>query len=365
MFENYFIKRIIPYKLSSHNAWNYIYDKEVLKLDWNESSIEPSPLVKERILKEVKTGRLNWYPNTNNKNLISKIADYNHVKDECVQYFAGSDALHEYIVRAFIKPYDRVLVIGPTYDNFRAVAESNGARIQYYFYNKDFILDFSKFKKDLELIQPKIIYLVNPNNPTGTFSLINEIEDLINCFPEIFFIIDEAYYEFCGKTVTPSIMTNYNVLISRTFSKAFALASFRIGYALTSKKNIEILNKIRNPKNVSMFSQVAAEAALDSLNYTMNYVHEVIITKEIVYKKLSKLQWMKVINGEGNFLFIEINEIHNKQKLISYLEDNKVFIRDYGHIDCTAKFVRITIGTQLQMKIVCKLIKEFEKKILN
>ena len=126
--------------------------------------------------------------------MINKLSDYNSIKNDQVQYFASSDCLHEYIVRAFIDDSDRVLSISPTYDNFRAVAESNGANVQFYDLDSNFNLDFVKLNRDLKLIRPKVVYIVNPNNPTGSVFSFNDLFDLIIKNKDILFILDEAYF---------------------------------------------------------------------------------------------------------------------------------------------------------------------------
>jgi histidinol-phosphate aminotransferase len=359
MFENKNIKNISPYTLSTPEAWSFNQDADVLKLDWNEATIKPSPNVITRISKVLNEGKLNWYPNINNTELINKISEYNLVKNDQVQYFSSSDSLHEYIVRAFIDESDRVLSISPTYDNFRAVAESNGAHVQFYDLDSNFTLDFEKFNNDLKLIQPKVVYIVNPNNPTGTLFKVSDLSVLINKNKNILFIVDEAYYEFSNETLSNQIADFDNLLISRTFSKAFALASFRIGYLISSSKNIEILNRIRNPKNISLFAQEAAIAALDDLDYTLNYVKSVLAAKSKLIVFLKEQDWMNVFEGYGNFVFIKLKNIQIKERFINYLKKNKIFIRDYGHIKSTRTFVRITIGNESQMNVVINQIKKF------
>ena len=362
MFHNPLIDKIRPYKLSSHKAWETNNKNQVLKLDWNEATIPPSPLVKQSIINLIQDGKLNWYPDVNNKELIQSIADYNDLPFENIQYFASSDSLHEYIVRCYVGQSDRILVISPTYDNFRAVAESNGGQIQFYSLSKNFDLDFIQFSKDLKLINPKVVYIVNPNNPTGTLHSSKELKILIENHPEILFIIDEAYYEFSRETVSELTKSLENLIISRTFSKAFALASFRIGYAISHPKNIQIINKIRNPKNVSLFAQVAAIEAIKDIQYTINYVAEVNKTQIQFIKALNELDFLKTIPGAGNFVFVKFFRKEIKENFILFLESKNIFIRDYGHIPDTEMFARITIGTQNQMSEFLEVIKEFIKK---
>ncbi|MDB4007319.1 histidinol-phosphate aminotransferase family protein [Flavobacteriaceae bacterium] len=363
MFENKNNRNISPYTLSTPEVWSLNHDNDVLKLDWNEATIKPSPNVLIKINKVLNEGKLNWYPNINNTELINKLSNYNSVKNNQVQYFASSDCLHEYIVRAFVDNADRVLSISPTYDNFRAVAESNGAHVQFYDLDFNFDLDFDKFNKDLKLIKPKVVYIVNPNNPTGSLFSSNDLYKLIHENKNILFIIDEAYFEFSNETVSSFVSELNNLLISRTFSKAFALASFRIGYLISCSKNIEIINKIRNPKNISLFAQEAAIAALDDISYTKNYVKSVGIAKTNFMKFLKTLDWMNPVEGAGNFIFIELGNTKIKIDLINYLKTNKIFIRDYGHIEKTKNYVRITIGNSEQMQIVKSKIINFSKNI--
>ncbi len=366
MFRNKSINNLKPYKVTSHKAWEYKEDKNVLKLDWNEATILPSPMVEKRLENVIKNGRLNWYPDTNNIVLLNKISKYNNVNVSNVQYFASSDALHEYIVRCFIGESDRVLIIGPTYDNFRAVAESNGAQIQNYYLNSSFELDYGKFLEDLKLIQPKVVYIVNPNNPTGTLHPKEELINLIQSNTDIFFIVDEAYYEFSGITLSQEVKKYKNVLISRTFSKAFALASFRIGYTISHEDNIEVLNSIRNPKNVSLFAQEAAVAALSDIEYTKNYVKDVLNTKTNFSKAIKKFHWIDVVyEGTGNFVFFSFKEVKQKKELLKFFSENKIFIRDYGHIDLTNKFVRITMGKSTEMSRVLEALNTFDSEFVS
>ena len=361
-FSNSILKQIKSYKVSSPKAWALANDQEVLKLDWNESTINPSPKVYKTISDSVINKKWNWYPDINNEKLIQALSDYCGVNQNQLQFFASSDALHEYIVRCFISNDDRILTITPTYDNFRAVAEANNGNIHSYSLDKNFKLNLNQLKNDLELINPKIIYLVNPNNPTGTEHDIDQLEKLIKNSPNNLFIVDEAYFEFNGKTI--SYLTNDldNLIVSRTFSKAFGLASFRIGYCIAHESIIGTLNKIRNPKNVSLFAQEAALAALEDFQHTKSYVNEVNLSKDIFFSFLTKKKWINPIQGAGNFIFMEIKN-NLKRELIIFLESNKVFVRDYGHIEHTKDYMRITIGTMIQMEKVISLINSFESKL--
>jgi histidinol-phosphate aminotransferase len=357
MFENKYVKALKPYKLVSHEAWDFQEDKRVLKLDWNEATIPPSPQVAKSISVFLKEGNMNWYPDVNNMQLLGALSKYSNVPECNVQYFASSDSLHEYIVRAFIEPGDRILIVAPTYDNFRAVVESNGALTDFYYLGEDFDLDFEHFCNYINLHSPKIVYICNPNNPTGNLYSKELIESLVVSFTSVLFVVDEAYFEFTGVSCSDIVVNNDNILISRTFSKAFALAGFRVGYVISSQHNINILTKIRNPKNISTFSQLAALAALDDISYMQEFVKEVHLAKKIFESFLTE-NGFEIIKGEGNFTLLRI-DLSQKLSFLEHLSSNLIYVRDYGHVKGMENYIRITIGTCEQMARVQKTIELF------
>lgn len=358
-FESKYISNIKPYKLSSHRAWEMSKNCDVLKLDWNEATIPPSPLVLDRLHDAITNQHLNWYPDVDNKTLLSKIARYSKVDISEAQFFPSSDTIHEYIIRAFIEPDDKILITFPTYDNFRAVAESGGALISYFQYNNSFEIDVDMLQISISKTKPKIVYIVNPNNPTGTLTDPSVLKNLIISNKDTLFVIDEAYYEFCGKSLYGIVSDYENIIITRTFSKAFALASFRIGYIISNKINIQIINKVRNSKSISLFAQIAAEAALDSITYTNQYVSKVIESREVFFRRISNIDVFKVFKSEGNFIFIQVQSIDVKYEIIRYLENKNIFIRDYSHVPGFEDYFRISIGTYDQMDYLYKTIIQY------
>lgn len=360
MHVNKYIMALRPYPVSSHAAWEQKSDANVLKLDWNESTIGPSPNVVNKLQDFLQNGNLNWYPDTNNIELRKSIAKYSQLPVENVQYFASSDSIHEYVVRTFLSPLDKVLVVGPTYDNFRAVAESNGSLVDYYNLNSDFTISYDDFKSHIEQYQPKIVYICNPNNPTGTIHPVEILNEIISQFPEVLFLIDEAYFEFTNNTCSQFVKKYNNIIITRTFSKAFGLASFRIGYCLSSIENIGYLTKIRNPKSISMISQVAALAALNDLRYTQSYVDEVNTSKKIATHVLKELG-LSIFYQGGNYILINL-AIGVEKELLELLLKKNIYIRSYSHVNGAHNSVRMTIGTKEQMVPVLEVFKDFFKK---
>ena len=206
----------------------------------------------------------------------------------------------------------------------------------------------------------KIIYLANPNNPTGTYLSRSEIVNLLKELPKnIIVVLDGAYAEYVMKKdyyAGFSLVDEYeNIIITRTFSKAYGLAGLRIGWCYSSEKVANILNKVKGPFNTQSISQELAIIALDDKEYlkkVINYNQEI---KSWFEEELKKLK-IRALPSEGNFSFIETSE-KNAKKISSHLANEGIVVRQldsYGLPNC----IRITIGTQKEMEATIKSLKK-------
>ncbi|MEI7982992.1 MAG: histidinol-phosphate transaminase [Bacteroidota bacterium] len=357
---NKFLRNLKPYKLASHKVWMVEPEerKKILKLDWNEATILPSPKVIERIKRLAEAGNFyNLYPATLNEEIIQLLSIYVQLPEENLQYFAGSDSLHEYITKMFVTVGDPVIILAPSYDNFRLTCEANGASLHFSLLNDDFSFDPIRFEKDICLYNPSLVYICNPNNPTGNLHTVDYIESLLDAYPDTIFLIDEAYCEFTNLTCKELVLNHENILITRTMSKAFALANFRFGYLIASKENVHEINKIRNPKNISTFSQEAAIGALSDINFMEKYVSDINESKKFFIAELKKhIGSIILFEGAGNFLLIKFSTKELKDKVNQSLSDNDIFVRNLTHSSLLNLCLRITIGTRPQMERVLKVI---------
>lgn len=362
-FPNKYLRNLKPYKLASHKIWSVVPEKRssVLKLDWNESTIPPSPLVLERVLELLQQPSFfNLYPTTFNERLLELLSDYVGLPTENVQYFAGSDVLHEYICKAFISVGDPVLILGPSYDNFRLTCQANGADVYFSYFTDNFKFDAVAFENDIIMHEPAVVYICNPNNPTGNVHTCEYIEYLLKKYSDTLFLVDEAYYEFSGISVKDLVLKYDNLLVTRTMSKAFGLANFRVGYLIASRDNVKFLNKIRNPKNMSTVTQVAACAALEDLEYMWNYVCDVKKAKNYFVEACQKWNNKMILHESyGNFVLVEFMSYKEKISLLDYLAEHDIFVRDTTQAPCVDNCFRITIGNIEQMKKVADKISKF------
>ena len=336
----------IKYYLPSDRSQN----DETVKLDWNECNIPFNEDYLNRLRRSIFTVNLSEYPNINNKNLINELSYYCGIDGENIQIFNGSDSALHYIFATFLNPETKVLIYYPTYTQVESYIQLNSNNLNY-----SYITDlFGNHEYDFNDIENNdLIYITNPNNPTGKIIEPSEIEKLLIKYPNKLFIIDEAYFEFSNKTCVNMVKNYNNLIVTRTFSKAFSLASIRLGYICTNIKNINEINKIRNTKEVNSFAQSLGLTALKNINYVKDRISIINNNKEFFINELKKLN-IEFIDSMSNFVLIKVI---NSSDLINKLTNQNILIRDRSSFKGLENCVRITIGEYEDMETIIKTIK--------
>jgi histidinol-phosphate aminotransferase len=326
---------------------------EVITADWNESAISPSPIVIRALSTAIQNGKLNRYPDTTATELKNRISQYVGFQSSHIEVFAGLDHAFEVICQTYLDDQSNLVICAPTYDNFRAIASAFTSDIRIVLGESAFSPKPDAIKNAIDL-NTKLVYIVNPDNPTGRLYTKKEIERLLGSFPRTLFILDEAYYEFWGETFVDLVKVCDNLLISRSFSKAFGLAGLRIGYVVTNSRNVENLGKVRNGKHVTTLSQVAAIAALDDVPYMKNYVAEVRLSMQYLEEQLTNLGF-KIFTTPANYLLISSKD---PKELFQRLAEKGIFLRDRSSMPQLAKFIRLTVGTRAEADKFLTIMKD-------
>jgi len=341
-----------PYQISESGKLKITDKKLYSKLDWNEACYPPSNIVKKRLIEAVEDGFLNYYPDTSASELRSKLSHYVGVDDTFIQVFNGSDAALQTICFAFLNNNDNALVRDPTYTQIYPFLNNTGARVICFVGQTPFTKSIDKYHDYLSKNKIKMVYIANPNNPTGILYEKALVKELLERYPETFFIIDEAYFEYAKLTVVDLVRDFNNLAVTRTFSKAFGLAGLRLGYVISQPKTIENLNKIYNRKDVNILAQIAASAALDDIPYMESQVNELIKTKTWLINELKKLN-IEIHDTHGNFILIKVQ---NTNLIIEELKKEKILVRDRSSLPQMDGYIRITVGLLSQMGQFVKAI---------
>ena len=347
------LNKIKPYKVYSHDAWSK-GDPNLIKADWNESDVFFWP--KEIFDLSIEDLKLHWYPNLYNKKLIKSISNYINIPFENIFYSNSSDIVHECLLKILIDDGDKVLSVVPTYDNFRLTVEINNGVVENINWN-----DIENIDLYIKKYHPKIVYICNPNNPTGNFLNLEFLEEKVLKHKKVLFIIDEAYYEFSKLESSVKLSSNYsNIVTTRTLSKAFGLAGLRLGYCCASKEIINKLFSYSNPKQTTTITQILSIKALNNIKYLDKHIDNVIENYYLILDAF-KNKNIEVIIGEvpTNFILFKPESSRIKE-IIKILVKNSINIRDLSHVNFLEDTLRISIpGDKTNCKRILNAINSF------
>lgn len=328
--------------------------KSAVKLASNESPFGPSKKVLKAINEAAKS--LNRYPDGSCFYLRKKLAKKLAVDENQLIFGNGSDEIIVMAMRAFISPGDEVIIANPTFLIYEIAANISGAKVV--------AVPLKNFRYDLkamrQVITPKtkIIFIANPDNPTGTYVTKDEVNEFLKGIPEeIVVYFDEAYYEIVMEKDYPDTLSllkrGENLIISRTFSKAYSLAGLRIGYGISTKENIDLLNRLREPFNVNSLAQAAAIAGLDDKSGILKLRKAIKEGKKYFYDNFKQLG-LKYVASAANFVLINLER--DSSYIVQGLLKSGVIVRDMSGWGLN-NFMRVTIGRKKENQKFIKALK--------
>lgn len=353
------LKKLTPYKPGkSIQEMKEQYElKEIIKLGSNENPYGMSKNIIESIRN---IQNLGLYPDNYVTELREKLAKKNNLDKNNFIFGNGSVEILQMICRVLLSQGDNIITGIPTFQSYKSEATLQSAE------TIEVELESNRFalKKIIQRInkKTKIIFISNPNNPTGTIITEKEQEEFIKKVPEnILIVFDEAYNEFVTDKAYPNsieMLKKYNnICILRTFSKAYGLAGLRIGYAMADSKFIQELEKARVPFNINKIAEKSACIALDDTEFLNNCLEKNAEVLKYVYREFDKLN-IQYIKSEANFIMVNVKE--NGIEVANKLLEKGIIVRP--GFPKMENYLRITIGTKNQMEKVINEIKKIMKE---
>ncbi len=311
-----------------------------IRMDKNESPFSLPRELKGDILDELEKLTINRYPQTSGDSLREKLADFHDLTRENVIVGSGSDQLISYSSGLFAGKY--AIVTPPTFSMYRFYSELNGLDVKPVPLEEDFELRVMKIKDLLD--DAAAVFLCSPNNPTGnTFEREKIIELLETGVPVI---LDEAYGEFANESNMDLIEDYNNLLVLRTFSKAFGLAGARVGYAVGAPGIVEYMLRVKPPYNLNSFSLRVAELLLDNSELIRQRVDFLIDQRNELYEKFERFSY----SSEANFLLMDLDAA-------DYLLARGISVRSFtGRL---AEKIRVTVGTEEENNRFTEALKSY------
>jgi len=323
-----------------------------VRLDFNENTTGCGPAVM-KALRKLSPKQLAMYPEYAKP--VSRIASYFGVATgELLLTNGGDDALRVFF-DAFVEPGSHILICEPTFPMYRYYTEIAGGRIETLRYDANMEFPLQEFIAALRK-KPRVIFIANPNNPTGTLLQRGVIKKILMAASETVVVIDEAYAEFSGVTVLPWIRKYPQLFVTRTFSKAAGLAGLRLGAVMAGRESLALLRRAMPPFPVNIAALAAAEAAVSEGGAVQSYVKQTRKIRDWFAGELERIG-VKVFPSAGNFLLANFGR--SGPALFRTLAGQGILLRDRS-ADIGPGFVRITIGTNAEMK---KLLEAIKKKL--
>lgn len=327
----------------------------VIKMASNENPVGPSPLALEAIEKHLH--RLHYYPDGNCYYLKQALSDFLGVESENIAVGNGADELITLLGAAYLDPGDEILMGHPSFSEYDFSARLMDAEPRRVPLN-DYRFDLEAMAKEVTS-QTKIVFLCNPNNPTGTTVTHEEVENFLEKLPsDVLLVMDEAYREYVDDENYPRSLEltkeRHNVLVLRTFSKIYGLAGLRIGYGVGSKEVVRDLNTVREPFNVNALAQVAARAALEDKAHFQEGFKANEEGRNYLGGEFEKMG-LFYVPTQANFVFVDTGL--DSRELFQELLQRGVIVRT-GDIFGFPTFVRVTVGTMEQNRYFIKCLKE-------
>ncbi len=303
----------------------------------------------------------NWnrYPDPYQWEIKEKLAPIKGCRPTQIFLGNGSDEPIDLIIRLTCEPQeDNIIILPPTYGMYEVSASVNNVEIQKINLTADYQLNTDKI---LASINPKtkLIFICSPNNPTGNVIDRASIFQIIENFQQGIIIIDEAYNDFSDEpSFIPELDNFPNVMVLQTFSKAWGLASLRLGMAFASEELIKLLNKIKYPYNINGLTQKALIENIGNIEFVKKSVQTLTQNRKELSKELSTLEIAtKIFPSDANYLLVKFTEA---KKIFDYLIEHKTIVRDRSKVVLCEDSLRISVGTEDENKQLINLLKQYE-----
>ena len=331
----------------------------VIKLNTNENPYPPSPKVKEQCAKIcAETEELRLYPDPTAGMLVEAIAKYKGLDSSQVFVGVGSDDVLAMIFMTFFNSAKPIFFPDITYSFYDVWAEM--LRIPYEQIPLD--EDFKICPKDYMRENGGVIF-PNPNAPTGELMDLSQIEEIIEANQDVIVVVDEAYIDFGGMSALPLIDKYDNVIVVQTFSKSRSMAGSRIGYAISNPTLIKYLNDVKysfNSYTMNTITIAAGTAAMKDRAYFEMTRDKIIKTREWTKQELKRLGFV-FGDSKSNFIFARHPQVSG-EALFEALRENDIFVRHFSNPPRINEYLRISIGTDEQMKTFIAFLEDYLKK---
>ncbi|MFA5364329.1 MAG: histidinol-phosphate transaminase [Candidatus Bathyarchaeia archaeon] len=318
---------------------------KILKMDFNENFAVPEQVMQKLVLDAVKNVDVRAYPPPKGALAAKAIADFLGFNASEVAVANGADEIMDLLMKTFVRKGTKVLVAEPTFPMYTFYTELYGGKTVQSFLEPDFSLDANKLLSAIDK-QTSLVFVCSPNNPTGNQFKETEIKKLLNEFEGIV-VVDEAYADFAPCSVMRLMKEYDNMVVLRSFSKAFGLAGVRLGYLVSNKTIVDYVQRVMSPFNVNVITQRIVAAALQNWSYFKEQIDKVKTERDWLLGQLKQVNGVYVYPSDANFILFKITKNSLTSAAVNErLEKRGILVKDRGQLQGLQNCIRVTVGTR-------------------
>ncbi|HPG40987.1 MAG TPA: histidinol-phosphate transaminase [bacterium] len=351
--ENYFKKAV-----TAMQGYESPPQKEYLaKLNQNENPADVPQTIKDELCERAKKLEWNRYPVNTSPLLREKLAARHQVKAGQILTGNGSNQILQTLYSAVIEPGDTIIYCAPTFSLYEMFNELYGAKLIKVLQPPGTPFPIVELLQAIKQHHPRLVILCSPNNPTGFEMDMEQVSQVCAAAPGLVFF-DEAYGEFCERSAIELLPEYPNLLISRTFSKAFSLAGLRFGYFIAAAGIIAQLVKVNIPYNINLFTELVACRLLDDPGLMLQQIERLKVEREWLYQQMQACKFIRVFPSSANFLLFHTPKDVN---LFIELKKRGILVRDVSSYDLLQGYQRVSIGSRQENELFLEKLQDIFK----
>ncbi|TRO54050.1 histidinol-phosphate transaminase [Candidatus Bathyarchaeota archaeon] len=320
-------------------------DKRIIKMNLNENFAISKDAINNLLMETCKSIDVRSYPPPRGIMAVEAIANFVGFDESEISVANGADELMDLLMKVFIRNQSKVIIVEPSFPMYTFFTELYGGKKVTIMLKRDFSLNIDSILKRADK-ETKLLFICSPNNPTGNQFKDSEIKTLLEEFKGIV-VVDEAYGDFASNSIIKYVRDYDNLVLLRSFSKAFGLAGLRLGYLVSSKHIVKYVQRVMGPFNVNSVTQQTIVSALKNWNFFKNQIDIVINERIWLMDNLKQIDGIDPYPSDANFILFKVSRDKlNSNALTERLEKRKVLVKDRGHLQLLENCIRVTIGSR-------------------
>lgn len=331
--------------------------EKIVKMDFNENFAMSSEAIKRLLFDACRSVDVRAYPPPRGCMAVKAVSSFLGFSESELSVANGADEIMDLLMKVFVRRGSKVMVVEPTFPMYTFFSQLYGGITVTSNLETDFRLNVDAILKKVDR-ETSLLFVCSPNNPTGNQFQEGDIKKLLQEFGGVV-VIDEAYADFAPYSVIDWVRDYDNLVVLRSFSKAFGLAGLRFGYLVSNKSIVKYVQKVLSPFNLNVVTQQLITLVLKNWNYFEERIKFVVNEREWLMENLAQIYGVTPYSSAANFILFKVTKSNLSSATVKErLETRNVLVKDRGHLPLLENCIRVTVGTRIMNETFLSALKE-------